>query len=43
MRLSKSPHRTWAAFVIVRLVLALVSVPSSEPLRPGSFDASPAR
>ena len=29
MRLSNSPHRTWAAFVPVALVLALVSVPSS--------------
>jgi len=41
MRLSKSPHRTWAAFVIAGLVLALVSVPSSgaAPDR-GSFDAT---
>ncbi|HET6986449.1 MAG TPA: glycoside hydrolase family 3 N-terminal domain-containing protein, partial [Kribbella sp.] len=29
MRLSISPHRTWAAFVATVLVLALVSVPSS--------------
>jgi len=41
MRLSTSPHRTWAAFVIAGLVLALVSVPSSgaAPDR-GSFDAT---
>jgi beta-glucosidase len=43
MRLSTSPHRTWAAFVPVALVLALVSVPSSDaaPGRtPYSVDAS---
>ena len=41
MRLSKSSHRTWAAFVTVGLVIALVSVPSSgaAPDR-GSFDAT---
>jgi beta-glucosidase len=43
MRLSTSAHRTWAAFVAVVLVLALVSVPSSgaAPDRtPYSVDAS---
>ena len=43
MRLSISPHRAWAAFVALALVLALVSVPSSDaaPGRtPYSVDAS---
>ncbi|MEU4295605.1 glycoside hydrolase family 3 protein [Kribbella sp. NPDC026596] len=43
MRLSTSSHRTWAAFVAAVLVLALVSVPSSDaaPDRtPYSVDAS---
>ena len=41
MRWSRSPHRIWAAFVTVGLVLALVTVPSSgaAPDR-GSFDAT---